>query len=95
MSRRILLTILLLGLAGTTHAAMQTVTLSVPDMYCEVCPITVKKALQKVTGVGAVRVSLEAKEAVVTYDDAKTAPTALQEATSKAGYPSTVKKAKP
>jgi len=95
MLRRNLLAALLMAAAGTTHAAMQTVTLSVPDMYCEVCPITVKKALQKVPGVGAVKVSLEAKEAVVTYDDAKTAPAALQDATSKAGYPSAVKKAKP
>ena len=73
-------------------AATQTVTLSVPGMNCATCPITVKKALTKVEGVIEAKVTWEPKEAVVTYDDAKTTPAALTKATENAGYPSTVKK---
>lgn len=72
-------------------AATQTVTLSVPGMTCAACPITVRKALSKVDGVEKVVVSFEKKQAVVTYDDAKTNVGALTKATENAGYPSTVK----
>ena len=72
-------------------AESKTVTLSVPSMDCEVCPITVKKALQKVAGVEKVSASLETKQAVVTFDDSKASVDKLREATAKAGYPSTIK----
>jgi mercuric ion binding protein len=86
---------LVLALAATfgvpAWAATQTVTLSVPGMTCAACPITVKKALSKVQGVEKVVVTFEKKQAVVTYDDAKTNVEALTKATENAGYPSTVK----
>lgn len=71
-------------------AAIQTVTLSVPGMTCAACPITVKKALSRVEGVEKVAVSFEKKQAVVTYDNAKTNVDALTKATGNAGYPSTL-----
>ncbi|MGH8659956.1 MAG: mercury resistance system periplasmic binding protein MerP [Gammaproteobacteria bacterium] len=71
-------------------AAAQTVTLSVPGMTCAACPITVKKALTKVEGVAKTEVSFERKEAVVTFDDAKTNVSDLIKATTGAGYPSCV-----
>lgn len=74
-------------------AVEKTVTLDVPGMYCAVCPITVRKALEKVPGVSKATASLEKKEAVVTYDDTKTKVDKLMDATFEAGYPSTVKKA--
>ena len=55
-------------------------------------PDTVKKALDKVKGVEKVDVSLEKKEAVVTFDDAKTKVEALLDATKNAGYRSAVKR---
>ena len=79
---------LLSGLTGNAVAAIRTVTLSVPSMYCEVCPITVRKALEKVPGVSKASASLEKKEAVVTFDDAKTSIKALEDATFEAGYES-------
>ena len=78
----------------SVHAATKTVTLDVPGMYCEVCPITVKKSLVQLPGVNKVNVSLKAKEAVVTYDDAKVDVNKLIDATWNAGYPSTVKNSK-
>lgn len=80
-----------LALAGAATAATRTVTLAVQNMTCAVCPITVRKALEKVPGVAKTEVSYESKEAVVTYDDAKTDVAALIKATTDAGYPSTVK----
>lgn len=87
-----LVTVLALSaaLSAPVWAATQTVTLSVPGMTCAVCPITIKKALNKVEGVETIEVNLEKKEALVTFDDAKTTVEALLEATKNAGYPSTV-----
>jgi mercuric ion binding protein len=60
------------ALSAPAWAATKTVTLSVPGMTCAACPITVKKALTKVDGVQKAEVSYEKREAVVTFDDAKT-----------------------
>jgi mercuric ion binding protein len=82
---------LALLLASTYAAAAEkTITLDVSDMTCAACPITVKKALNNVTGVSKVSVSLEKKQAVVTYDDSKAQLNGLLNATFEAGYPSTL-----
>lgn len=73
-------------------AAPKTVTLDVKNMTCEVCPITVKKSLEKVPGVSAVKVDFAKKTATVTYDPDRTRPDVLTGATTNAGYPSTVRK---
>jgi mercuric ion binding protein len=78
------------SVASTVLAESKTVTLSVPGMYCATCPITVKKALQKVPGVEKVSATFEPKQAVVTFDDSKTTIDKLREATAQAGYPSTL-----
>lgn len=93
MKKLLLASTLFFALTGAAFAAVRTVTLSVPGMYCEVCPITVRKALEKVPGVSKVSVSFQKKEAVVTFDDAKTSAKALEDATFEAGYESTVKAA--
>jgi periplasmic mercuric ion binding protein len=71
-------------------AAEKTIVLSVPGMNCDLCPITIKKAISKVAGVKSVDASYEKKEAVVTFDDAKTTVEALTKATASAGYPSSL-----
>jgi len=76
--------------ATPVWAAPKTVTLLVPTMYCEVCPITVKKALSKVPGVSQAKVDFEKRQATVTFDDAKTSVKDLTRATEDAGYPSTL-----
>ena len=73
-------------------ATAKTVTLDVKNMTCAVCPITVKKSLEKVPGVTAVKVDFAKKTAIVTYDPDKTKPAALTRATTNAGYPSTIEK---
>jgi len=77
-----------LVLAAPVWAATHTVTLAVPGMTCPTCPITVKKALVKVSGVSKVDVSFEKRHAVVIYDEAKTNVDSLIKATTDAGYPS-------
>ena len=79
---------LLTILCTSAWAASKTVTLSVPGMTCAACPITIKKALTEVDGVTDAEVSFDKKEAVVTFDDAKTDVPTLIEATTDAGYPS-------
>lgn len=91
MNKLAALVILAATLSAPASAATRTVTLSVPGMTCNACPITVKKALSKVTGVQKVEASFGKREAVVTFDDAKTSVEALTKATENAGYPSTVK----
>ena len=74
-------------------AAQQTVNLSVPSMTCSACPITVEIALKQVDGVSAVEVRYGERDATVTFDDEKTSVEALIQATTNAGYPSTLKQA--
>ncbi|HLG99294.1 MAG TPA: mercury resistance system periplasmic binding protein MerP [Bryobacteraceae bacterium] len=79
-------------LVAPAWATARIVTLNVSKMTCAACPITVKKALEKVPGVSKVEVSFEKKQAQVTFDDAKTNTDALLKATRDAGYPSEVAK---
>lgn len=69
-------------------AATETTTLKVPGMTCAACPITVKKALQRVPGVSKIDVNYPQKEVTVTFDDAKTNEKALVKATTEVGFPS-------
>ena len=83
-------TLAFLAVGVPAWAAPQTVTLSVPGMTCAACPVTVKQALSRVSGVDKIGVSLERKEVVVSFDDTKTNVAALTKATENAGYPSSV-----
>jgi mercuric ion binding protein len=76
--------------AGT----LQTVTLEVKNMTCAVCPITVRKALEKVQGVTSATVNFDTKQARVTFDDALANVDKLREATANAGYPSALAETK-
>lgn len=71
---------------------VQKAMLDVPGMTCASCPATVKAALTKVPGVLKAEVSFEKKKAVVLFDASKASPQDLVEATTNAGYPSTVSK---
>jgi mercuric ion binding protein len=89
------LTAAVLGLSlfasSAAFAGEQTVTLTVQNMDCSACPITVKSSLEAVPGVAKAVVSYSNKTAVVTFDDTKTAVPALITATTNAGYPSALK----
>ena len=75
-------------ISAPVWAAQQSITLSVPDMSCASCPITVKAALSKVSGVASVKSDLAKRQTTVAFDDAKTDVAAISKATAAAGYPS-------
>jgi mercuric ion binding protein len=82
---------ILSAVSASASATPKTVTLSVPDMNCPVCPITLKKSIGAVKGVGRIDVNFDRKEVTVTFDDAKTNVDALQKASADAGFPASVK----
>lgn len=91
-----LITSAVLAFALITHspgsfADERTITLAVDSMVCAVCAHNVRKALQAVPGVAAVRVSLKEKTAVVVYDDRRADLNALLSATIRAGFRSAPK----
>lgn len=103
---RTLLLATLLSLSGFTlalstatasaaeQAQTKTITLDVENMTCNMCPITVRKALEKVPGVVKAEAKYEGNGvgwAKVTFDPAKTDNDTLTNATFDAGYPSALK----
>jgi mercuric ion binding protein len=88
MMKSMIIAMLLMASLSDVWAAQRSVILSVPGMNCAACPITIKKALEKVEGITAVTIDLERKQATVTFDDTRTTKAELIQATSDAGYPS-------
>ena len=89
--KKLLAVLVIATLSQPLFAAEKIVTLDVKNMTCAMCPITVKKSLEKIDGVSAVKISYDDKTALVTFDDATTNDKVLTEATTNAGYPSSVK----
>ena len=65
---------------------MQTETLKVTGMTCDGCTSKVAHALNAITGVHEVVVSLSPGEAAVRYDELQTTPDQLTSAVKSAGY---------
>lgn len=85
--------IVALLLSGSAFAGTpETLTLNVQNMTCAACPITVKKALEKVTGVSDVKIDFQHKTATMHLDTDKANVSLLTKATTDAGFPSTVRK---
>ncbi len=92
---RVLMNLAALTVAAATltfAASPQTVVLDVQNMTCAVCPITVRKSLERVPGVLEAKIDLDNKTATVKFDPDKATAAALVKATTEAGYPSTVHK---
>lgn len=92
MRRLLIAGVAALLMSGALGASPQTVTLDVKNMYCDMCPITVKKSLERVAGVNEAKVDFSQKTAVVKFDPDKATSAALVKATTDAGYPSAVHK---
>jgi mercuric ion binding protein len=65
----------------------ETAVFAVENMYCELCPLTVKTAMERVSGVASVVVDFDAKTATVTFDPAVATREAIAAASSGVGYP--------
>ena len=77
---------------GIVRAEEQSVTLTVENMTCSLCPVTVRKALEKTDGVTKATVSYEQHRAVIIYDDKIIDIATLIETTTNAGFPSSLAK---
>lgn len=77
---------------GTRAGEPRQVALDVPSMNCALCPISVRKALERVPGVIEAKADFATKSAQVRFDPDRTAPEALAAAVTAAGYPATVRK---
>lgn len=73
--------------ASIAAAAERTVTFAVENMTCALCPITVRTAMERVTGVKDVRVDFESKTAIVVFDDREASVEDISERSRRAGYP--------
>ncbi|MFA6125346.1 MAG: heavy-metal-associated domain-containing protein [Sphingomonas sp.] len=75
------------GAAIAAPASEQTKTFAIKNMTCPTCPITVKTAMSRVTGVKLVKIDFAAKTATVTYDAAIATPAKIAAASTDVGYP--------
>ena len=90
--KKILLAIALSGLVSAfspAHAEDQTVSMSIEKMTCALCPLTVRKAMERVDGVHEVKVNFDTKIAIVTFDDSITTAAKVANASTDVGYPAT------
>lgn len=92
--RRSLATLMVASMTALSALAAtpQTAVLDVQNMTCSLCPVTVKKSLERVPGVNQARIDFGKKTATVTFDADKTSAAALVKATTDAGFPSAVRK---
>jgi mercuric ion binding protein len=72
------------------EAVTETTVLTVENMYCELCPLTVKTAMERIAGVTSVVVDFDAKTATVTFDPAAVTIEAVAAASADVGYPAYV-----
>ena len=82
--------VFMLSMAASA-ADPQSAVLDVQNMTCSMCPITVKQALQKVPGVSDAKIDFEKKTASVRFDADQADAAALVNATTRAGFPSTLR----
>ncbi len=93
---KLILALLFAGGFGSASAQeLKSATLVIDKMYCVACVQTVKKALNKVPGVVKADIDLDKKIATVSYDGSKADVKDLLKATSNAGFPAVIGKAKP
>jgi len=84
----ITLTLALIGFmaASPVFAAEQTVTFSVPGMYCASCPYIVESAMSGVEGVVTVTADADTRTALVVFDDAIASAEDIAFASASVGY---------
>lgn len=77
---------------GAQAGEPKQAVLEVPSMNCALCPLSVKKALEKVPGVLSAKADLATKTAEATYDPDRVSVEKLAKAVTAAGYPATARK---
>ncbi len=88
--------ILLVFAAGFTTSAISATTgevttrFTIEKMNCPLCPITVRKSMEKVSGVRQVEVDYEMKIATVVFNPALTSNKQIADASTDIGYPDSI-----
>lgn len=67
-------------------AAAQKIKMPVDGMVCNACQSTIKKAIKSLNGVTNVEVSLENKNAIISYYPNQVKPEQIQKAVNDKGY---------
>lgn len=81
---------LLLSFSSMAVAQPRTVSVLIEKMNCPTCPVTIKRALMKDSGVSAVAVHYDQQQLDVSFDDAKTTLDAILKTTADIGFPGRV-----
>lgn len=86
-----LLTVIVLSASNLNAATSDetTVKFSVEKMTCATCPISVRKAMERVDGVKDVEVDLDTKIATVIFDASMTTASDIGNASTDVGFPAT------
>ena len=87
----VILMMLLASAPAVSGESDRTVVLEIEKMTCATCPITVRKAIRRVDGVKSVDVDYESKLATVVFDEDRTTPEAISQASTDVGFPATVR----
>lgn len=95
MKRYFALLVWILAVSQPVWAESRTAVLAIPGMSCAACPLTIKMALNRITGVKGMTFNLDSRQAIVQFNAAKTTVEALLRATGDAGYPATLKEMTP
>jgi len=82
--------VLATGLSLASEAD-ETATFDVEKMTCATCPISVRKAIERVDGVKEAKVSFENKTVVVTFDPGVTTEVQIAQASTDVGFPATIR----
>lgn len=73
-----------------TPIVYQTAEFTIENMSCASCPITVRKAIERVPGVQSVEIDYPSKIATVEYDPALATPADIAAEPTGSGYPATL-----
>jgi mercuric ion binding protein len=76
-----------LSVPAQAAVSEQTLTFAIENMTCALCPVTVRKAMEKVPGVKSVTVDFDKKTATVVFDPAVATPEKIATASTDVGYP--------
>lgn len=74
------------GFSENQKTEEKSVKISIKGMSCMSCAANVKKTLSEIDGVKDVKVSLQDKNAIVTYDPKKVSTDQLKNSINKLGY---------
>ena len=94
MSLPVLALLALVGVATSSLSAEPnnetTVKFTVEKMTCATCPISVRKAMERVDGVKEVKVDFDSKTAVVTFDASIATAIDIGNASTDVGFPASI-----